>query len=312
MSSVATVGAVRSPRPAPLATALLVPALLVLAGCSSSSTPAAGAAAARTAAIAQPPVVVAVARPGAQPRAVLSRTVGAGTTQRVQLATTSQVLQTVGSDPQQDLSTPGLTLPLTATVPQPGAVALTLGTPTAAADPTLSTALRPAAGSSAGLSVQGSGAVQELRITPAGGLEDSARAAIEQALRQAVQLAPVLPADPVGVGAVWTTTQVIDSLSLQIDQVTTTTLTAERGSVLTLTQTITQTPETSTWTLPGERGTLDVVAYPVTGQGTLTVDTAQALPSAGSVSLGGDQVYRDPGSGLQLRQSVHSSVTWTS
>jgi hypothetical protein len=305
--------AVRPPRPAALLTALLVPAVLLLAGCGSSSStpPAPGSAPTSTAAIAQPPVVVAVTDPGAEPREVLGRSTPTGTTQLVQLGTTSHVLQTVGTDPQQDLSTPDLTLPLTATVPAAGAVALTLGTPTAS-DPVLSGALSPAEGSTAGLTVRTSGAVDELRITPATGLDDSARAAVEQGLRQAVQLAPVLPPDPVGVGAVWTTTQVIDSLGLQIDQVTTTTLTAVSGSTLTLAQAITQTPETATWTLPGGGGTLNVDAYPVTGSGTLTVDTAQPLPTAGTLSLGGDQVYSDPSSALQLRQSVRSTVTWTS
>jgi hypothetical protein len=303
---------VRPPRPAALLTALLVPVVLLLAGCSSSgAAPVSGSAPTSTAAIAQPPVVVAVTDPGAEPRVVLGRSTPTGTTQLVQLGTTSQVLQTVGPDPQQDLSTPDLTLPLTATVPADGAVALTLGTPTAS-DPILSGALAPAEGSTAGLTVRTSGAVDELRITPAAGLDDAARAAVEQGLRQAVQLAPVLPSDPVGTGAVWTTTQVIDSLGLQIDQVTTTTLTAVAGSTLTLTLAITQTPETATWTLPDGGGTLNVDAYPVTGSGTLTVDTAQPLPTAGTLRLGGDQVYSDPGSALRLRQSVRSTVTWTS
>lgn len=290
--------------------AAVLAGLLALAGCSSSSAPSAGAPAS-TAAIAQPAVVVAVTNPGAEPRTVLRRTAGSGTTQLVQLTTTSQVLQIVGTNPQQDLSTPDLTLPLTATLGQDGAVALSLGAPTASA-PILTSALAAAVGSGAGLTVQPSGSVDELRITPASKLDDSARAAIEQALRQAVQLAPVLPSDPVGVGAVWTATTVVDSLGLQIDQVTTTTLTAVQGSRLTLTQTFTQTPETSTWTLPNEGGTLNVDAYPVTGNGTLTVDTTTPLPIAGSATLGGGQVFSDPGSGLQLRQNVRSSVTWTS
>lgn len=302
---------VRPLRPADLLTALLVPVVLGLAACSSSTAPDSGGAHASTAAIAQPPVVVVVTAAGAEPRAVLGRTAPTGATQLVQLGTTSLVRQTVGAQPQQDLSTPDLTLPLTATVPQQGTVALTLGPPTAS-DPILTKALASAGGSSAGLTVQGSGAVDELRITPAGGLDDSARAAVEQGLRQAVQLAPVLPADPVGVGAVWTATQVIDSLGLQIDQVVTMTLTAVQGSSLSLTVAITQTPETATWTLPGEGGTLNVDAYPVTGSGTLTVDTAQPLPTAGSLTLGGDQVYSDPSSALQLRQTVRSTVTWTS
>lgn len=291
--------------------AAVLAGLLALAGCSSSSAPEDGRAPASTAAIALPAVVLAVTTPGAEPRTVLRRTAGSATTQLVALGTTSQVLQMVGTNPQQDLSTPDLTLPLTATLGQDGAVALSLGTPTASA-PILTSALAAAVGSSAGLTVQPSGSVEELRITPAGGLDDSARAAIEQALRQAVQLAPVLPSEPVGVGAVWTTTVVVDSLGLQIDQVTTTTLTAVHGSTLTLTQTFTQTPETSTWTLPNEGGTLNVDAYPVTGTGTLTVDTTKPLPIAGSVTLGGGQVFSDPGSGLQLRQNVRSSVTWTS
>lgn len=306
----ATVVSVRPLRPAAVLPALLVP-VLVLAGCSSSAAPDPGGATASTAAIAQPPVLVAVTDPGAEPRAVLSHATPTGTTQLVQLSTTSQVRQTVGTDPQQDLATPDLTLPLTATAPQDGAVALTLGPPTAS-DPILTSALVPAEGSAAGLTVQRSGAVDELRLTPADGLEDSARAAVEQGLRQAVQLAPVLPADAVGVGAAWTATQVIDSLGLQLDQVTTTTLTAVRGSTLSLTVEITQTPQTSTWTLPDGGGTLNVEAYPVTGSGTLTVDTAQLLPTAGTITLGGDQVYSDPASGLRLQQTVRSSVTWTS
>jgi len=285
----------------------------VLAGCSSgpniasppSPTPVS------TAVIAQLAVTVAVTSQGAQPLRQLALSPAADSGQVVMLSTTSSITQTVGSNPEQNLSTPQLRLPLTATAPGAGTVGLTLGEATSP-DPVLTAALAKANGSGAQLLVQRSGAVQELRITPAAGVSDSARAAVEQALRQAVQFAPVLPDAPVGVGAVWTVTAVIDSLGLQISQVTTLTLTAVHANTLTLGVQLTQTPQTSTWTLPGQGGTLNVDAYPVAGSGTLTVDLTKPLPVGGAVELGGNQVYSDPASALQLKQTVTSTVAWQS
>lgn len=284
-------------------------AVLVLAGCTGeeSTTPTAPLPTApTTASIPVPASVLALTRAGDAPRTVLDRS--AAQDQDVTLSTAATIRQQVGTEPERDLSGPEVSVPLAASVTEAG-VALELGTPTSEQE-ALSAALAPAEGSGATLVGGPDGPVTELQISPATELGDEARAAVEQALRQGVQYLPLLPAEPVGVGAQWTITQELVSLGLALTQVSTVTLADVEGDALTLDVEVTQTPLSDTWELPDGAGTLAVDAYPVAGSGTLRVALTAPLPVGGELTVGGDQRFSDPESGLVLAQTVRTTVRW--
>ena len=291
----------------------------VLAACSgpapAAPPPSSGPPPADTA-VAVPAVTVTVTNPGAEPRTALAFRPIPESTQQVGLTANSTISQTVGTNPPSDQSTPEVTLPLTARYSgSPGdatrTVELTVGT-SSSPDATLASALDKATGSTNALAVSPAGAVSKLTLRPPTALSDAGRSAVEQALRQAVQFAPVFPATPVGVGAVWSVSQQIDSIGLGLRQDTVFTLTALRESTVTLGLQVSQTPLTPTWTLPNDQGTLNIDTYQMRGEGTLTVDLTKPLPSSGRVQLGGDQLYSQPKNGIKLAQTVSNAVAWKS
>lgn len=75
----------------------------------------------------------------------------------------------------------------------------------------LERALRLLDRSAAGLSVTDTGAITALRLKPSANSANAARAAIEQALGQAVYRTVALPDAPVGVGARWVVRQQVSS-----------------------------------------------------------------------------------------------------
>lgn len=283
-----------------------------------AAAPAAGAGAPPSAAVtvAIPPVTVTVNNPGAGPRTALVLHATPESAQQVSLTSTSTISQTIGTNPPSDQSSPEVTLPLTAR--QHGSadaathtVGLTIGTPSSP-DTTLSDALAKAVGSTSTVTVTPAGAVSQLVLDPPAALSDAGRSAAEQAQRQAIQFQPVLPGEPVGVGAVWTVSQQIDSLGLGLRQDTVLTLNAMRDSTITLGVQVTQTPLTPTWTLPNDQGTLNVDSYRVTGGGTLTLDLTKPLPLDGRVQLNGNEVFSRPKDGLKLAQQITNGVSWKS
>lgn len=300
---------------------MVVAALLcgVLAACSGpapATPPAPSSPPAAAVSIAIPAVTVTVTDSGAEPRATLAFRTTPQTDQQVSLSTDSSISQTVGDTPPSDQSTPEITLPLTARQPGPGedathTVELTVGTPSSP-DATLAAALGKATGSTNVLTIGPNGAISKLTLNPPDALSDAGRAAVEQALRQAVQFAPVLPTTAIGVGAVWSVSQQIDSIGLALRQETVLTLTAVREATITLGVRVTQTPLTPTWTLPNDKGTLDIDTYRMSGEGTLTVDLSKPLPIDGRVQQSGEQVYSQPKSELKLAQTVSNGVAWKS
>lgn len=263
-----------------------------------------------------PEVAVTVSNPGAEPRTTLAVHATPEAAQQVSLSANSAITQTIGTNPPADQSSPDVTVALTASQHGPSdalthSVGLTIGT-ASSPDRTLADALRNAKGSTSTLVLSPNGAVKQLVLNPPAELSDAARSAVEQALRQAVQFAPVLPATPVGVGAVWTMSQQIDSLGLSLRQDTVLTLTAVREQTIALGVQVTQTPLTPTWTLPNDQGTLTVDSYTLAGIGTLTVDLTTPLPVDGQVQLDGNQAFSRPNDGLKLAQHVSNGITWKS
>ncbi|MEO7078417.1 MAG: hypothetical protein ABIY38_05945 [Rhodococcus sp. (in: high G+C Gram-positive bacteria)] len=254
------------------------------------------------------PVTTTLLDPGAEPRSTVT-SVRSGD-QTVQLSTRSAVTQQIDDQAVQDFSTPELTLPLTATdMDSSDTVNLRVGKATSA-DQRLTDALAPAEGSAAGLTMTDAGAVTALTITPSDESQDSARAAIEQALNQAVYRSVSYPDAEIGVGAVWTVEQQVIS-GVTLNQVTTATLRSRDGDRLTIDLRIDQTPESTTLELPDNAGSLAIDSYTMTGTGTLEVDAGKPLPLSGEVTVGGKQQYSDPEGSTVLRQDISDTVRWT-
>jgi hypothetical protein len=297
--------------------ALALTTVLLTAACGSdagSDAPSTAGSTTTSAEIALPvsPVTTAVIDPGAEPRAVVTRA-SSGENQQVTLTTSSTINQQIGTSPAQDFSTPALTIPLTAaTSGGDGSttVDLTLGAVTTP-DGTLASNLGPTEGSGAGLATDATGAITALSIDPSPDSPDVARSAVEQALNQAVYSAVPFPTDPIGVGAQWTVTLEVQS-AITLRQVTTATLRSLTDGVATVDVSVTQTPENPVWTLPEGQGTLNIDSFVMTGQGSFTFDLSRPLPTGGSLTIGGDQVYRDPNSNTILRQNTQNAVSWTS
>ncbi|CRY77291.1 hypothetical protein SAMN05421776_1104 [Nocardia farcinica] len=256
------------------------------------------------------PISVAAATlvsPGAEPRAVLRPTFAPGTEQQVTLRTDHRIQQQINDQPSRDFSAPALTIPMTAHTSADG-VDLTLGEVTTP-DPLLSKALTAADGSHAGFDFSDDGAITALRLAPGPDTPNAARAALENAFYQAVYRSIMFPDEPVGEGAVWRVHQKVTG-GVTLDQVTTATLTRREGDRLTIELAVTQTPKSTSWTLPNDAGTLDIEDYVMEGNGTITVDLGLPLPVAGSITVGGHQSYRDPRSVSLLRQSITTQVSW--
>ncbi|MGV9677273.1 hypothetical protein ACWDSJ_18505 [Nocardia sp. NPDC003482] len=245
--------------------------------------------------------------PGAEPRSTLRSVVAPGTAQQVTLRTDHHIEQQLNEQAVRDFSPPSVTIPLTARVDQEG-VDLTLGTVTSP-DPTLAEQLLSADGSHAGFDFAEPGSVTALRLAPKPATPDTARAALEQAFYQAVYQSITLPEEPVGEGAVWTVRHQISD-DVQLDQVTTATLTRREGDLLTIDLDITQTPKSKVWNMPNNAGALDIVDYAMHGTGTIQVDLGLPLPVSGTVTLGGHKSYRDPRSAVLLRQNLSTQVRW--
>ncbi len=254
------------------------------------------------------PVTTTLLDPGAEPRSTVT-SVRSGD-QTVQLSTRSAVTQQIDDQAVQDFSTPELTLPLTATdMDSSDTVNLRVGKATSA-DQRLTDALAPAEGSAASLTMTDTGAITALTITPSDETQDSARAAIEQALNQAVYRSVSYPDAEIGVGAVWTVEQQVIS-GVTLNQVTTATLRSRDGDRLTIDLRIDQTPESTTLELPDDAGALAIDSYTMTGTGTLEVDAGTPLPLSGEVTVGGKQQYSDPEGSTVLRQDISDTVRWT-
>ncbi|MFF0817061.1 hypothetical protein ACFYVR_18160 [Rhodococcus sp. NPDC003318] len=258
-------------------------------------------------------VATTVVDPGAEPRQRVTLHPDAGSSQQVHLTTRSEIYQQIGGQPQQDLSTPEVAMPLTAALAGPAQPAfstdLTLGAMTSP-DQRLEDALASSDGSKAGLSILPTGAITALRITPDPDSPDIARSAIEQAFYQAVYRAVVFPDTEIGIGAVWTMRQQVMS-GMSLTQTTTATLRERDGDRLTVDVSVNQSPDSPVWTLPGAAGTLNIDTFVMSGTGTLVVDLGAPLPVEGSVTVGGEQTYTDPDSTTRLRQTTTNSVRWS-
>ncbi|OZE78445.1 hypothetical protein CH304_21775 [Rhodococcus sp. 15-649-1-2] len=293
---------------------MAVAATTLLAGCGSSDDEASSETdtSATTSSVSLPvtPVTTTLVDPGAEPRTAVTRNIFGE--QSVRLTTRSTVTQQIDDQAVQDFSTPNLTVPLTARASGASGdeVDLTIGVATSA-DQRLTDQLAAADGSGAGLTVTDGGAVTALSITPADAAQDAARAAIEQALNQAVYRSISFPEEDLGIGAVWTAQQQVIS-GLTLNQTTTATLRAREGDVLTIDLRIDQTPESTTLELPDDAGQLAIDNYTMSGTGTLRIDLTKPLPVSGEVTVGGSQQYSDTDGTTVLRQDISDTLEWAS
>lgn len=305
------------PGPCALAAVLSLTALVTGCGASSDGAPAVTAATSTEVTVPVSAVTTTVLDPGAEPRAAVRITPQEGVEQRVVLTTRSEVFQRVGDEPEQDFSTPELTLPLAATVTaavsgdSPSTVVDITLSGASSPDETLDRALTETDGSGIGLTIGPDGAVSALRLAPAQDAANIARSAIEQAFYQAVYRMVSFPGEEIGVGAVWESHQQVMSAGITLDQVGTATLVERDGDRLVVDVTVEQTPRGAIWVLPNGQGELDIEQYTMTGRGTMTVDPARPLPVGGELIVRGEQVYVDPVGATRLSQSQVDQVAWS-
>lgn len=252
--------------------------------------------------------VTTVLSAGSEPRSRLRPSYPVGTVQQVTLRTDHNIQQQINGQPPLELTTPSLTIPITATAGTED-VDLALGEVTTS-DPTLAQALTNADGSHLGFEISPLGTITALRLSPSPETSNTARAALEQAFYQAVYRSVAFPDEPVGEGAVWTVRQEVHG-GVNLDQVTTVTLTEREGNRLSMDLFVTQTPQNTVWSMPNDAGTLDIEDYVMEGTGTITVDLDMPLPVAGTISVGGHQGYRDPRTQSMLRQTINTQVSWS-
>ncbi len=318
----ATLGVVpalsRFSRPGPYALAAVLSLSTLVAGCGASSDGAPAVTAATSTEVTVPVSAVStkVLDPGAEPRSVVRLAPEAGVQQSVVLTTRSEVFQRVGDEPEQDFSTPELTLPLSATVERaisdedPSTlVDITIGSATSP-DPTLASALGDAEGSGAGLTIGPNGAISALRLAPASAATNIARSALEQAFYQAVYRIVSFPGEAIGVGAVWEIQQQVMSAGITLDQVGTATLVDREDDRITVDVKVEQRPRESTWILPNGQGRLDIEQYTMAGEGTMRIDPALPLPVDGTLTVRGNQTYVEPDGAARLSQSQVDRVGW--
>lgn len=244
---------------------------------------------------------------GAEPRSLLHPEYAQDAVQEVTLQTDHRIRQQIDDQPARDFSNPALSIPMTARADNDD-VDLTVGAVTSP-DPGLSKAMTAADGSHLGFEMSELGAITAMRLAPAPETSNAARAALEQAFYQAVYRSIMFPDEPVGLGAVWTVRQEVRG-GVNLEQVTTATLTERDGNRLGIRVDVGQTPKEQTWDLPNRAGTLNIEDYAMRGSGHIVVDLGLPLPVSGSITLGGHQYYRDPRTSTMLRQTIDTQVTW--
>lgn len=146
------------------------------------------------------------------------------------------------------------------------------------------------------------------------GLVDTASAdnvnseAVGELLDATSQTSSPLPAEPVGVGAVWETTQNIVLFGLDVEQITTSTITAIEGNTVSLsTETVQNVEPGSVGDVQGQQ--LIVEFWESTSTGTVTLDLTEVSPvtsTASTVSRQGFEV-----GGALLEQDVTIEITIT-
>lgn len=226
--------------------------------------------------------------------------------QQLSLNTSARITQQIDDQPEQDLSTPASTLELrTTTAPSAadGYIASSEITGASSPDETLNGALAATRGAKAELTVQPTGAITALPVTPTPASIASARSATDQAFYQVIYRSVVLPEAPIGVGARWQTRQRFNSM-IDLDQTIDATLTRREADVLTIDFTVTQRPVSDAWDMGPGQGSLTIDQYEAVGTGTLVLDLTKPLPTSVHAQVGGNQSYHDPVAGTMLRQFV--------
>ena len=124
---------------------------------------------------------------------------------------------------------------------------------------------------------------------------DGTDLALDEALSSLSEVSNPLPAEAVGVGAVWETTQTLAVLGFDVEQVTRTTITNIDGDVITLTIEGTQNvPVGSSVTSNGD--VITVHAWDVDIEGTTVLDLGEAIPVEATTTTQTSQVLDIDGS----------------
>ena len=226
------------------------------------------------------PPQVTVTDPGAEPRTLMELSPTAGDTVALDMRMASEAAQTLDGVPQQGQQIPPMLMGMELTVDEVTDDEVTVSLVYDKAefesdDVALQRALESLVGVTGTVTTTRSGAFVDGSIDTSG-LDPMMAQAIGQLDTQLEQLSMPLPAEPVGVGAVWTTTSEIDSSGVVFCNVATYRLTEFDGDAYTLETELEQQAEPTT--IEDASGSIEVVDG--SGSGTGTSRGSLAFPIA--------------------------------
>lgn len=201
-----------------------------------------------------------------------------------------QVSQVAGEQPSggnRDVTLPLATQP---TCADPLDVYMFFGAPKST-DTAMTTALEVESGTVGRVRLAASGEVRAFTIAAPPGVQSEAQATFEQALLQAFLRLVPLPAEPVGIGATWTATR-----SIRADSTLTQTMKVTLGGTLDrpeLKASVDESPDDSVFRVPGSDRILTIETYTSEGNGTVSIDPAQAFGQGGVQLQGGRTLVGD-------------------
>lgn len=166
-----------------------------------------------------------------------------------------------------------------------------------ASDLSLVEELRSAEGFRFGWRATNDGQVSTVRFAAPTDASDEGRSMTETAVLSILALPVIFPAEPIGVGGIWSVDSRVAGASTLL-QTTTYTITSIDGDTIELDVEVTQRPALGALSLDGVPGadeladdSLDVLSSTTITDGALTVDLTQPLPVAGSVAFTTRVVY---------------------
>lgn len=246
---------------------------------------------------------------GAEPRTELRLAIADGTMETMVTDMTQSISQEVDGTPLSAVTTSVVTETAIAVATVDGGFQLSSEVTGMEAgpeaDPAVVAAMEDAAAQMIGLITVAT--LDERGIVLDQQTSDSGNPTVDQMVDSVAGISAPFPAEPVGVGATWTVTQVLDLAGVLTTQTATYTVVELDGSTLVLDATVAQSVEPDSKLVQGGIS-LDVLEWTNDGTGRLTIDLTKVTPSSSMTSIG-TQVFGVPGTDERLTQTIETEVT---
>ena len=158
-----------------------------------------------------------------------------------------------------------------------------------------------------------SGRVDTLKLLAPPESSTTGRSIVESSLLSLMSASVVFPAEPVGVGGVWTVSSRVTGDTSML-RTTTYTVTGAEGDTVSLDVSVEERPTQPELTIDNEiagdldGATLTVENSSTTSEGSLTVDLRRPLPVSGRVSATTRVIYAGPRPEARVVQDITSAV----